>query len=339
MPLQGFTRFRRFQLGKQSAYGTAVTATRAFPYRGVPDINLNWTRPDVDTGTIDPAIAPYRAGQDITFPVNGPLTYNDAPYLLSAALYGGVSPTGATAFTWTFTPSSTTNEDFEYFTAEFGDDTSASDGLQLVDGIIENLTLTLPTDMSPWTVDANWRFGKVGTYPTDRASLAVDTNPTFVFGADTQVFINDSSGAIGTTMLTNVLHSATVTIENTVDLKYFANGSNTRFAVAGMGRAGRRIAVELLFAKSSNVFSEVAYWLGTNATNRYIELKVASPTVITGPTPYSMSLRFPLNWFTRADETVNTGNAAIRLSGEAFYDASGTTYPMRAVVVNTLASL
>ena len=130
MPIQGFVRFRKHQMGKQSAIGTPVAATRIFPYRGNLGINLNWTDPDVDVGSIDPVLAPYRSGSEITESLTGPLQYNDIPTFFAAGLIGGVSPTGGgSAKTWTHTAQSTSSTTFDYFTDEWGDDVTA-DGAQ-----------------------------------------------------------------------------------------------------------------------------------------------------------------------------------------------------------------
>ena len=61
MPIfQGFVRLRKHQLGREAVFGTAVPASRAYPFAGVPDVNLNWTDPDVSTGSIDPVAPPLR---------------------------------------------------------------------------------------------------------------------------------------------------------------------------------------------------------------------------------------------------------------------------------------
>ena len=51
MPIQGLVRYRKHQFGRQSVFGTKVAATRAYPFSGTPDVELNWTDPEVDTGS------------------------------------------------------------------------------------------------------------------------------------------------------------------------------------------------------------------------------------------------------------------------------------------------
>ena len=60
MPFQGFTRFRRHQVGKQSSFTSNTSATRRLPYRGAIVVDPARTDPDVDVGSIDLVMAPER---------------------------------------------------------------------------------------------------------------------------------------------------------------------------------------------------------------------------------------------------------------------------------------
>lgn len=341
--IQGFVRFRKHQLGKQTAFGSNAAATRVLPLRGVPKVNPNWTDPDLDTGTLDPVVSPYRTGIEITCTTAGDLDYDTLPALLSAAIKGGVTPTGAgAAKTWTHQAASETADDWEYFTDEWGDDTNASDGFVFRSGIVESLDLSFDDKLGPWKVSADWRFAKLDTYPTARTGgLNVDTSPHYVYGADSELYINDTSGAIGTTKIADALISARISVENEVDVKRFANGSNTRFEVAGYGRAGRKITAEFTFEKTTAVFAEVTNWLASAAVDRFVELRATSPDIIAASAPaapYAASIRLPLRWRMREDGD-SGGNATITLTGEGYYDASGLGYPFRSVVVNARATL
>src|SRR3989337_4373364 len=108
MPIQGFTRFRKHQIGKQTTIGTAVAATRVFPYRGNLVIDPHWTDPDVDVGSIDPTLPPFRTAIDVTTSLTGPLIYAEIPTILAAAVRGGASPTRAPAETGNFPGASLT---------------------------------------------------------------------------------------------------------------------------------------------------------------------------------------------------------------------------------------
>ena len=139
-PVQGFTRDRKHQFGRQAALGTAVAATRAYPFKGVPAPDLKWTDPDIDVGSIDPVAAPDRMAPDLPASLTTPsLKYNDLPLML-AAIFGGNEvpvPGATTAETWTHKPASATVDPFDPMTYEFGDDV-LDDWYQFRDGVLDS---------------------------------------------------------------------------------------------------------------------------------------------------------------------------------------------------------
>lgn len=336
-PLPGNVRLRAFQLGKETTFGTAVAATRRFPWKFNPTVDPHWTFPTADTGTLDEAIAPYRLAIDVTGQASGSLAYNDAPYLWAALAKGGVTPTGATAKTWTFAPASTSQDPFEIFTAEWGDEV-AGDQFQYADGVLERLQLQFPQDLGPVQVQADWRFATVKYPQAITGALAVDFAPNWVFTADTQLLIDSTAGGIGGTALTNTMHDATITITNNLDVKRFANGSNTRFQAQGYGRGLRQFETTFSLAKSTAALTEFANWLNQNPVERFVSLKTTSPTIITGATPYSHEVRFAGYWFTRTEGTYQNYNTTGQLVCRGILDQT-LAYPFQTTVVNTLAAL
>ena len=71
MPVQGLVRLRKHQLARQAVFGTKVPATRAYPFTGTPSVDLQWTDPEIDSGSIDPVAAPYRDAGEFTFDATG----------------------------------------------------------------------------------------------------------------------------------------------------------------------------------------------------------------------------------------------------------------------------
>lgn len=339
MPVQGYTRYRSTQVGKQTVIGTAVAATRRLPMRGPLVINPNWEDPDVDAGSLDPILPPFRTGTDVTASQTGPLAYNDAQIYWAAALVGGVTSTTVSgiARSSVFVAASTTVDPFEYYTMEWGDDVT-TDYSRGTGGVIETLSLEYPENLGPVQASVDWRFaagetGTISSVPT--TGLVLNSNLAWVYAADTEFYINDTAGAIGTTKISDQFHGGTITVTNELDLKRYANGSNTRFAIGGYGRANRTIEAEFRFAKQANSIAETALWNGTDATLRFVEIKTTSPTLITGTTPYSHSVRIAGDWRTRTDEDQG-GNSIIVLSLKGRYSAT-LTYAIRAAVVNSVA--
>ncbi len=354
MPVvQGFTRFRKRQWGTQgsnvSVINTAVAATRVLPWQGVPVVNLNYTFPAQDEGSLHKIAGPYPTASDITTAVTGPLNYNDAPYLFTAGIIGGIAPSGGgAAKTWTHVPTSLTASPLGMFTEEFGDDV-LTDWWQLMGTVFESWTLTGDNTMGPLQLSGNTRSASwkstsstdhpvSGTVPT--AALTVDPAPTPVFMGDCELYLNTTSGAIGTTKISNALEGFVLSVTNVLDHKRYANGSNTRFAIAGYGLGGQDITLELTLAKTTDtvgLLSQNDIWFDDTPAKVYAELRFTSPTIITASTPYSLSIRLPYFYTVRADGAAGN-NTQIMLTGTAVYD-SGTTYALRASVVNSLTAL
>ena len=336
MPIAGFTRFRRHQVGKQSAFGSNAAATRRLPYRGAIVVDPAREDPDVDVGSLDPVLAPFNGPRTVTGTWEGKLAYDDAPYLWAGLIKGGVSPTGATAKTWTFQAASLTADDFEYLTDEWGDDVS-SDYIIAGSVVLESLEVGFDENLSAWDVNASTvgARAQIGSGPT--GGLVVDDTPQWVYGADTEVYLDAVYSSIGTTKLTDAVHGATLTVTNNLDQKRFANGSNTRFQLAGYGRGAREIELQLVLAKTTATIAEAATLDDEPVPERFIELRTTSPEIITGSTPYSQSIRLPARLISREDGELG-GNSTITLTYRGYYD-SDLGYALRAVVVNTLSAL
>ena len=341
MPIQGFTRFRKWNYGKQSSHGTAVTPTRAVGWQGVLDVNPNWTQQaDLDVGSIDPVLPDYRLGTDITASLTGPLTYDDIPLIMAAGVRGGqTAVTSSSTYQWTQQAVSLTATTLDEFTTEWCDDVT-SDGFKARDGILESIELGFDETLGPWTFTGSWRYGAVDGGVTPTSGLAVGSNLPLVFGADTKLYIDSSSAGIGNTLISDALHRASITITNSIDQKRFANGSNSRFAIAGYGLTSREITASFTFAKTAatvGLASEAAKWLSADPTNRYVKVEVTSPSMISGAIPYSWDLRLSGNWITRTDEEVG-GNSVVTLVCRGRYDA-GLGYALRSYVVNNRPTL
>lgn len=349
-PIQGFTRFRKWSFNRQNQHFSDLSSaavltggsSRGMPWRGVPDINPNWTDQDeVDLGSIDPVLPPYRTHVDLTVPgLGGPLDFDSIPHIMEAGVRGGVTPTSSsTSRTWTHVALSLTPTTLSEFTAGWSDDVDGGptdDGMRFVNGVVESVEFSFDESLGPWMVSADWRFGRIDQHITIPTAI-LPSNLPLVFGADTALFINDTSGAIGNTQISDALHLASIRIENQIDVKRFANGSNSRFLVAGYGLSARTITASFTFAKTAAIInaldSETVDWLSADPVNRYVECLVTSPALAAVGIPYSWSQRFSGTWRTRQDEEIG-GNAVVTLELTGRYDA-GLNYPYRSSVVNT----
>lgn len=336
MPISGFTRFRKHMLGKQTSFSSNTPATRLMPYRGPIEVNPNRTFPDVDTGSLDPILAPFNGPLEITSSWEGNEAFDDAPYLWAAGVKGGVTPTGATAKTWVFQAASLTADPFEYFTDYWGDDFT-TDVISAGSGVINSLELSFGDDLSAFEVSADWAYARAVLCTGFTGGLTIDDTPQWTYGADTEVYLDTTFGAIGTTKIVDAVHGVTFRLNNNLDLKRFANGSNTAFQLDGYGRGEREIEVELVLAKTTATVAEFCTLDDRPVPNRFIEIKTTSAEIITGSTPFSQSIRVPVRLMSRSDAEIG-GNSTVTLTYRGYYSAD-LLYALRVVVVNTLASL
>jgi hypothetical protein len=337
MPIAGFTRFREHQVGAQTSISSNSAATRVLPYRGAITVDPAREQPDIDEGSLDPITAPLSGAKVVEGTWEGPLAYDDAPYIWAGLIKGGVTPTGGgTAKTWTFQAASLTADTFQYYTDQWGDDVT-NDWINAGGGTIDSLQLGFDEDLGPFDVNADLVYANADLGGSPTGGLTLTASPIWVYGADTEVYVDTAFGSVGTTKWTDTIHAANTTVNNNLDRKRYANGSNTRFNLAGYGRGAREILVELTVAKTAAAIAERATLDDDPVPARFIELKTTSPSFITGSTPYSQSIRVPARLISAEDDAIG-GNSVIRLTYRGFYSPD-LGYALRTVVVCALATL
>ena len=355
----GLVKLRKHQFGRQTLFGTAVAAKRAYPFSGVPTVDLAWTDPEGDFGSVDLIAPPTRGPEELTASLTDPaLYYNDIPIMMSAMFGDAQNAVGAgTAKTWTHQPASLTADDLDIYSYEFGDDLDGTGGkpndwFSLFDGLLETLTVNGPEGLGVLTTDMAWRFGSVRyegatesalqpnpAIPT--AALTVDQAGIPVYLGDAVLSIDSAFGDIGTTPIADALYSFSMNVSHPLDMKRWANG--TGFDIAGYSRTARIIEWRLKFAKTADTVgtgSESDAWFSETAVNRFVEIEFTSAemaqTAGSPDIPYSWQLRTPMRYYTREDTEVG-GNTTIDLVGRSFY-SSDLGYPFKSTVVNTLAT-
>lgn len=349
MSVAGLVRLRKHQFVRQNVFGTPIAATRAYPYTGVPSVDLQWTDSEVDTGSIVTTIAPQRGAGEFGASLEDPgLAYDNVPILMEGFFGGNVNPTGGAAETWLHEPSAIDPlDDPSDFTYEFGDDVT-DDWYQLSDGILTSLTLTGPEGLTPVTASMEWNFGSarstgstdspvVGTVPTP--GLSVETNPALVYGKDMGLYIASTEAGLGAGQVSNALHTFEITFTREWDDKRFFNASQS-FDVSDRSITGYAIEWALTLAKTADTVgtgSESDAWFSDDAVDRYIRLQFTSTQIITGATPYSWRLEGPIRYYTR-EEGESAGNTVIVLTGHSWYDPDDFDGFFRSSVVNTLTA-
>lgn len=337
MAIQGFRRFRKHQVGVQSAFGSNAAATRILPYKGAIVVEPNRTQPDVDTGSLDPILPSFRGATEITGSWDGNAAFDDLPYIYALGIKGGVTPTGSTAKTWAFQAASLTADALDYVTEEWGDDVT-SDVVEAGSGVIDQFTLAFGDDLGAFTVSTQNVYARAAYGSLFTNGLTIDTNPEWVYGAHTVVYMDSTAGSIGITPIVDAVHNASFSVNNNLDRKRFANGSNTAWELAGFGRGPREVEFKLTVAKSAAMVAEAQTLDDTPVPTRYFDIKTTSTEVISGTaTPYSNSIRFPAELISREDGEIEN-NTVITLTYRGKYDST-LGYALRCSVVNSLASL
>jgi hypothetical protein len=340
MPIQGFIRFRKHQVGvaASTAFASNVSATRVLPYRGSIALEPNRETPDVDTGSLDPALSAFLGALDVTGTWEGKAAFDDLPYIYALGIKGDVTPTGsATGRVWTFQAASLTADVFNYVTDQWGDDVT-TDVITGGGGVIDSWSLSFGEDLSAFDLNAQLIYARAGFAGGFTGGLTIDTTPNWLYGAHTIVHMDTVPAAIGTSPIADAVHGATFEVANNLDKKRFANGSNAGFTLAGYGRGPREITLTLQLAKTAATVAEAQTLDDSPVPVRYFDIVTTSTeTVPGGSTPYRNSIRFPAELISRSDTEI-ANNSVLELVYRGKYDET-LGYALRTTVTNGLATL
>lgn len=352
-PVAGSVRLRKHQFGRQASYGTAIAAKRAYPFKGVPDVNLNWTDPEIDAGSLVTVAAPHREKPDLSAALTDPsLRYNNLPLLYCGFFGGGVTPTGAgDSKTWAFDPTVTgTVDDFDPMTYEFGDDVT-SDWYQLRDGVLRSCEITMPEGRGALTTSMDWLFGAVfSSGSTDSpdnpavptGSLSVSVDDVIVYGKDLGISIASDPDDLDTGLVSGALHTFTLRFSQEIDEKGWADGDQS-FDTDAYGRGPIMVELEASWAKTSDIVgtgSESDAWMSDNAVNRFVRIEAISTAIAetgTPDIPYSWLHEMPMRYYTR-EEGDSNNNTLVVLTGKGFLEPTDFGGFVNAEIVNTLAN-
>jgi hypothetical protein len=318
-----------------TSIGSNVPASRILPYRGPIKVEPNRTQPDVDTGSLDPILASFRGATDVTGTWEGKAAFDDLPYIYHCAIKGGVTATGTDPYTWTYQAASLTADSLGFVVDEWGDDVT-SDVITGGGGTLNTWELSFGEDLSAFDFSGELFYARGSFEGGFTGALTIDAVPEWVYGAHTVIYMDTVAGSIGITPLVDAIHGATFNVNNNLDRKRFANGSNVGWELAGFGRGPREVEFKLTVAKTTATIAEAQTLDDTPVPTRYFDLKTTS-TETTGGTPYSNSIRFPAELIGRDDSTINN-NDVIELTYRGKYDAT-LGYAIRAVAVNSLSAL
>ncbi len=190
--------FHKVQIGYETTEGTEADATLLFPCESgsIIEIDRAADTPEEDYGELSMA-QPGRSVFGIrqaTLPLRGVVRFEDIMRLFQSAIAGGVTPTGAGPYTWTFDMDNATDT-LDPMTVEDGDQIQA---YLMVGSYVQSLTLSYDAlsagAASPWTFDATL-IGRDKKATTFTAAVTAPASMETVMGHLTRIYMGDGATA------------------------------------------------------------------------------------------------------------------------------------------------
>lgn len=323
--------FRKWQFGIESTAGTPVAATYNPLVQGNPTPETTWEEIPHDPNQFESQILPVKTGESWTLPLTGGAFFQSLPFWFRGILKGGVTPTGGSAKTWTFTPHQTT-DDLDTYTAEYGSNVHAWRGSFVV---LRELELTFGETGGMWEMSIDAMGNSFGSNAfTSAASVDIDTSPSPLLGAFTKLYLDDTPGALGNTVVSGSLRKGRV--------KFSFDGLDSKildgdgFAYDAVGRGERMCEFEFTFEQNAASLGEVLKYLKnqvTVPTMRYGRLVTLGNTISGGQE--KLQLELPGIWTSFGFEELGQ-NLVYTLTGRTKYDPT-LLHGMKAIVINNKA--
>lgn len=323
--------WRRFmQVGKETVYGTPVAATRRAYY--APESNLTRTRSvnrvKAATGTRDQVVdAKARAvvaGGSITMPMGA----DEILELLLMSIKGGVTPTTTLgASTWVFTPGNTldsaTVEWFDGYRAWQGAGMQVNQ-LRIARSAGENSDITITADL----------FGKdLAVMGGGMTGSLAERVPDTIEGWETAIYIDNFGATAGTTLFSNKLISADLTLDNGMGRKYY--GDNT-IATGQVTMGELEITGQFTFEADAGTYAEYQNW--DSATKRLVRLQFGNNTGVgTGSAKKTVNLDIPGVWDV-VDLTQEDAGTRVYRFNYGFVRDPTNGWPVRVTAINGRAT-
>lgn len=272
----GSTALKVLQIGKESTFGTSVAATAKFmgltDLSATPLVTVKQSR--YMQGDFAPSHTSRVTDKRASATTQGDFTYEDMPMILTAAVKGGVTGTGAGGDkTWTFPFPLTSNANVDLRTLEFYD---GNQEYEIASAFVESFTISgSAANDGLVTFSANW-LGRELTKSTMTGALTNRAVETLAVGS-MALKIDDFGGTIATTGLTASLIDFNFTYNTGIHFKKFSDG-DVRPSAIGYGVPSATLAFSLEF--NANAITELDKYIA--GTGRLIELSGTGSVVGAG---------------------------------------------------------
>lgn len=324
---------RKFQAGIESSRGTNVASTRIV----YADISGNYDRPTSSfadrSGTYEQRRRHALGRPNVTFTATDLATYEDLAWWFQFAIKGGVTGTSDAgtppAYVYNFVPSAAT-DDLKAMTLEHG--------------VPDNVYESAQVMVNSWTLRGDPDSGDEPAWMFEAEMLGLDWEPSSytaalasrtteaILAPGTKIFVDEPGGTIGTTQWTDHLISWSVTGNNNIHFKAFAEHVDT-MAPGKVGRQGRVFDAQFTFEFDSD--AEFAKFRA--GTQRLIRLQQDGSQV--NATPTNNRLRLDMNgYWSTISWGERDGNITATMGLMGFYDVTNAK-TFSAHVTNALATL
>lgn len=321
------------QAGIETTRGTAVAATRKVYMPWEPfsfERELQWA--EGVTGTFhDRREAQYgRIVHGLTG--SEEMSFEDAPWWFEHILKGGVTPSGdggtPVAYTRNYTPTAAA-DDLKSSTIEYGTTTLSYEANQ---SMVNSATIRfLPDDQKYWMLDVEVMTRKPAQ--TAMTGSIADRSRELIRAPGTKIFVD--SATIGSTQVTGRFIGGSVTINNNLDFKAFAEDEDD-YAANKVGRGDVTVDAQLAFEFDSD--TEFANYRAAQPVERFIRIE-REGSQIHGSSVVNKRIRLDMNGYWSSIEPGYRNNNKILTFGLGARYNSVAGYDLKAEVVNALATL
>jgi hypothetical protein len=321
------------QAGLETTRGTAVAATRKVYAQIEPTFEKPLAFFSDTSGTFAARRRQTYGRQRVSFSATDMATYEDLAWWMQMAIKGGVTGTGSASvgYTYAFTPSLAT-DDLKSMTLEFGEPGNPYE----VDQVMVN-SFTLRGDPDSDT-EAAWMFeaemmGRTLSTTTYTTSITDRTTEPIV-ARGTKLYVDTTAAGIGGTQVTGKLINWSITGNNAIHFKAFAEDESA-MAANKVGRGERTYDGEMTveFDDDTGNLSFATLRAGTPI---YIRLEREGSTIAT---TYKKRLRVDAAaYISSISFGDREGNMTATIGFNCFYDST-LAADLKVEIINALSTL
>lgn len=316
------------QIGVEVTPGTGVAANKLLSSLGIgPAIEVDMQRFRPQGQKFPSIITPGK--EWVTADLEGVGSYSEIVYPLSSLCnYAApVQQAATTAYKWTFAPAARAEDTIKTFTVEQGGAVRAQ---KFAYGLVNELGITFNRDgvtLDGAMMGQRLQDGIVMT----AAPTAIEEKP--ILPQEIDVFINDTSGALGTTKALRVLEAA-FSLGDRFGPVWTLNSANTSFAAHVETEPSGRLEL-LVEADAEGMAMLTAMRTGAS---KFVRVKATSPDLAGAAIPYSFQLDAACKVAEVGDFDDADGLYAIRWTFDIVYDATWAK-AFQIEVINKLTAL